>query len=157
MSGIGQYVLSVVAVSILCGLVQLLIGKDGACAGVVKMITGIVLTVAVIGPILKTDFTELQDYMDSIKSIRDTAVWEGEIQAENEVRDIIIEKTRTYIMDRAAALGALVQAEVSLNMADPPVPDAVTISGKISPYVKQQLAEILQTELGIPKERQTWI
>lgn len=157
MSGIGQYVLSVVAVSVLCGLVQLLIGKDGGCAGVVKMVTGVVMTVAVIGPILKTDFTELQDYFESMQTMRDTTVWEGETQADNTMRDIIIEKTRTYIMDRAAALGASVQAEVSVNAENPPVPDAVTITGEISPYVKQQLIEILQTELGIPKERQTWM
>lgn len=156
-SGTAQYVLSVVAVSILCGLIQVLAGKEGVHSGVVKMMTGVVLTVAVFSPVTKVEFTNLEDYIDTMESMRDTAVWDGELRADDSLRDIITEKTRTYIMDRAAELGATLQVEVSLNSEELPTPDTVTISGEISPYVKQQLTQIIQKELGIPKERQEWM
>ena len=31
-----------------------------------------------------------------------------------------------------------------------------TISGDASPYARQQLMHYIETELGIPKERQSW-
>jgi hypothetical protein len=60
-------------------------------------------------------------------------------------------------MDKARSYGAEIQVEITLSQEDPPVPKGCTITGEISPFVKQQLQKVLTNELMIPEENQRWI
>lgn len=156
MAAIAQYVFSVIATAIFCGLIQLLFDNDTGMASLMKFITGLVMTIAVISPILNSNFTILEEYMESIQVMRSDVVWEGESMARNAVQDIIKQEAEAYILDRATALDAAVTVQVTLSEDDPPVPVSATVTGEVSPYVKKQLSEVMQEELGISKEQQIW-
>ena len=46
--------------------------------------------------------------------------------------------------------------EVTDTSAKVPVPYAVTIRGSVPPYMRELLSNIIEKELGIEKESQTW-
>jgi hypothetical protein len=46
--------------------------------------------------------------------------------------------------------------EVELSDEEIPVPKTVSVTGKISPYAKKQLSEMMERELGIKVENQKW-
>jgi hypothetical protein len=60
-------------------------------------------------------------------------------------------------LDKATALGAEISVQVHLSGDALPAPNGVTVEGAISPYGKTKLSGILEKDLGIPMEAQTWI
>ena len=77
----------------------------------------------------------------------------GTEYAEQELRRIIIARTQTYIMDKAASFGVTVDVEVVLNEY---TPQSVILKGSVSPGAKAQLTAWITENLGIPKEAQQW-
>ena len=151
---IRQYILSVICVVILCGLAQILFSGSSS---LVKLITGLVVTITVISPLLRNGKLSLDIYFDQITIDSQWAVKEGEEAAMQTTCEFIKEKTETYILDKAAELGAGISVEVSVDEDTPPVPDGVTVKGTVSPYTKKQLIDCISQELGIAEEDQVWI
>jgi hypothetical protein len=46
---------------------------------------------------------------------------------------------------------------VTLSDGQPQTPCAVTISGMVSPYLRQRLTDLIEEDLQIKKEDQHWI
>lgn len=157
MEGIREYLLSVTAAAMLCGIVSALTGEKGSQAGLVKLACGLFLCFTVISPFAKIKIEDFSDFASEIVSEGELAAREGENYSAQAMRRIISDETRAYIMDKAGTYGAKIQVQVELTHDDPPVPEACTISGQLSPYVRQQLKKILTNDLGIPEENQTWI
>lgn len=157
MEGIREYLLSVTAAAMLCGIVTALTGEKGSQAGLVKLICGLFLCFTVISPYAKVRIEDFSDYASDILTEGERAAQEGEDYSAQALRQIISDETRAYIMDKAETYGAEIQVEVELSRDDPPVPKGCTISGSISPYVRQQLKKMLINDLGIPEENQTWM
>ena len=156
MAEIRQYVLSIIAISLLCGVVQLFfVGSN--LFNLVKLITGLMITITVVSPIIRIQDFSLKTYFDTINVDGSWAVMEGQEAARNAMSERIKQQTESYICDKAAELGAVITADVILDTQEPPVPSQVTIRGEISPYVKKQLKHCLQKELGIIEEKQLWI
>lgn len=153
MDGIRQYVLSVTAAAILCGTAVSL-SPEGTARELIRFVAGAVLTVCLLRPLAGAKWTLSLPRADS--SAGEALAADGEKQASQAMADIIKEQLRAYILDKAAALGAEVEAEFTLEDGDIPVPEAVTIRGTAAPYARQRLEEILSSQLGIPKERQQW-
>ena len=84
------------------------------------------------------------------------AVAEGEQQTKTALARLIKQRTCAYILDKAQALNVALEVEVTLSDDDIPVPEAVRLKGKVSPYAKGRLQTIIAEDLGIEKERQTW-
>lgn len=155
MEYIREYVISVVASAFVCGIVMGVFPK-GAVKEVVKMICGLFLAFTALSPISRLDFSALTNHgIDFSEDAAQTAAI-GEVYSEKAIRDIIKAETQAYILDKAAALGASITADVSLSADEIPVPVGVQVSGVFSPYVRQRLTDILQEELGIAKENQLW-
>lgn len=156
MDAIRQYILSVICIAILCGLTQTLFSKSST-GTLVKLITGLMITITVIGPLLReTDFS-LGLYLDEISADGQWAVAKGEEAAIQTMSERIKEKTETYILDKAAQMGAAITVDVNLEESMPPAPAEITIKGTVSPYVKKQLTDCLRNDLGIPEDKQIWI
>ena len=68
---------------------------------------------------------------------------------------ITIVLIQTYILSRAGAMDADIQASVTLG--ENFVPCHVRITGRISPINRSKLTQIIASELGIPREQQEWI
>lgn len=153
---IGRYILSVVCLVIVCGVLQLLL-QDGSVTSVVKIVCGLAVIVAVLSPLIygKTDkwMIRFEDLVQNGSSV----VSEGQIIASNMYKQHIKEKTESYIIAKASALGADISIDIELASEYPNSPDELTLKGNISPYAKQQLCKYLVEELGVPEENQLWI
>lgn len=156
MGGLRAYILSVVASSVICGSVQMLLGKKGASATLVRMICGVYMAVVLITPLHRIDFSIYSDYFAGFMEEANSAVSIGENLAEQKRAEIIKQQTQSYILDKASSLGADVTVEVTLSEESPPIPIGITIKGAVSPYVKRMLTNYIEEQFGIPKEAQMW-
>lgn len=158
MAGVGKYILSVTAVCICCSLVRRLVGEKGSASGVIRSICGIILAVSVLTPILKIKFKDFSAFTSNVQFDADSWVQDGIDRSDNALRTIISEKTTAYILEKASAYECSIdQLEVDLSADSVPVPSSLVIYGTFSPSVRNQLSRDVETNLGIPKEKQQWI
>lgn len=148
-----QYIISVVAAALLCSLVTGVM-PGGRAKQIIKVVCGLFLAYTVL-----QGLTGMEWRMPSLTDIaaddaRQAAAL-GESLGEDAMAQIIMEQTQAYILDKAAALGLALEAEVTLD--ENLVPQAVTLMGQAAPYERRQLQSAIALELGIPKERQQWI
>ena len=157
MEEVRQYILSVICVAILSCLIQTPIAGKGGIATAVKIATGLVLTVTVFTPILNLGNFRLKDVNMAISSGEQWAISEGESVAREQLIESVEQQTRAYILHKANAYGADITVDVCVEGETIPVPSRITLSGKTSPYIKQQLSESIKQDLGIAEEDQIWI
>ena len=156
MNSVGAYILRLTAAAVICGLISGIVGTKGALASVVKLMTGLFLCFSVVSPFLKVNVGNLTGYLDDLQVSGEEIVMEGESAVKKELEAIIKSKTEAYILDKAASYGAELAVEVSVDTTETPVPNAVRVSGQISPYGKKQLQQIIINDLGIALEAQIW-
>ena len=156
MEELRQYILSVITISLLCGIFQMFFAESNIGA-IVKLITGLMITITVVSPIIRGSNLSFSAYFDSISADGELAVAIGEELAADTASAFIKDKTETYICDKASAMGAVISADVILTDDALSVPSEVTIKGNVSPYVKKQLSDWIQNDLCIDEDKQTWI
>ena len=155
MEALRQYVISVVAAAMLCGIVVRLF-PNGSGKQMGKLICGLFLAYTVLSPISRVDFSKLPDFSLRCMDDAEDAAAMGENLARDSMADIIKEETEAYILDKADSdLNAQVRVEVAVGEDN--LPAAVTISGEASPYARRQIQAMIANDLGISKENQTWI
>ena len=154
MEALRQYVISVVAAAMLCGIVVRLF-PNGSGKQVGKLICGLFLVYTVLSPISRVDFSKLPDFSLRYMDDAEDAAAMGENLARDSMADIIKEETEAYILDKAADLHANLHVEVTVG--EDSLPTAVTLSGEASPYARRQIQAIIANDLGIAKENQKWI
>ena len=152
MFAIKDYLLSVTAAALVCGIVTSLAGK-GSITKLLKLICGLFLTATVIKPAVDVRVENIYDFAENLNADSEMVVSQGEYVASEEMKRIIKQKTETYILDKAKALGAEITAEVVLEDY---IPAGVTIMGDISPFAKSNLSATIAQELGISPEEQIW-
>ena len=157
METVRDYLLTVTSAALISGIAVGLLGKKDTLGAVIKMLAGIFVSLSVVGPWVNIRLDSLTDITDGFSLNASEAVDSGENSAREAMSKIIIEETRSYILDKAKELGAALTVEVTLNEADFPAPCAVKLSGNISPYGKQVLSEAIEKDLGIGTGEQTWI
>lgn len=151
----GQYIISVVAAALLCGLLTGFM-KDCGVKKLLKLLCGIFLTFTVIHPIAEFSIPELPD-LGNIYEEAEEAVEEGKRFTEDSITDIITAQSEAYILDKAKVMEVFLTVEVATSSVDGfPVPESVVLEGEISPEKKRLLSQIITDELGIPKENQVW-
>ena len=99
---------------------------------------------------------DITGYMDSFDLDASNIIDDAKSCVEQETVKIIIAQSQAYIEDKAADYGAKITAVVSATDPNTLVPDAVTISGNVSPYTKNLLQRIIYEDLGIQEDKQTW-
>lgn len=156
MDSLRAYILSVVASSVICACVQLLIGRKGTSASLIKMLCGIYMAFVLIAPLQGIDFSIYSDYFAGFMGEVNAVVTDGENIANLERREIIKQETQSYILDKAVRLGADIAVEVTLSADDWPIPSGIIIKGAVSPYVKKVLTQYIEEQIGIPEEAQIW-
>ena len=156
MNAVGAYIVSVSATSLICGIAGSLM-KDCSGAKAVKMVCNLILMLAILRPVVNWRNIETLDFSDLMLPDARQYVEEGEHTSTNAAMDIIKQQTEAYIVDKAAAMGAAVTARVTLEEGEIPVPVLAEITGKVSPYIKLRLEEMIQEDLNITKENQIWI
>lgn len=148
-----DYLLSVTAAAVLCGIIKEWVGKTSSASGLIKILSGIFMACTLIAPLHIMDFSELAYSGQSFAAEAEAAASIGKEMAFSEIHTVIKSKSETYILDKAAEMGVDVNVVVTVEDL---APSAVLIQGAVSPYAKSNLSEWIVEQLGIPKEEQTW-
>ena len=156
MPQIREYVLGILAAAMICGIV-LCFAEKSKEGPLLKLICGLVLTFSLVEPILNVRSGDWESLGIDFQADAKEAAEEGKALGENKVRMLIKQETEAYIMDKARDMDLHIRVEVILSDQALPTPEAVTITGTLPPYGKAKLSRMLQEELGIPRENQTWI
>lgn len=147
------YILRVVTAAMISGLVMAMT-QSGSFASVIRLVCGIFLGAVVLQP-LAGGIPEISlNWTENTTREGAELASEGSQAAQSAMADIITGELEAYILDKAADLDVSLEVDVSLD--DDLLPAAVTIRGKILTSVKGKLEQLLEEELGIPKENQTW-
>ena len=152
MDGVRQYILSVICAGVLCGLAQMVCG-----GALIKLLCGLIVTIKVLQPLSMDIMIQWDTMFEGILADKEAVVQEGKARANESLSEIITQRTQAYILTKASELGVSISAEVQLENDYPYLPEAVVVRGAVSPYVKQQLEQYMQQELGIAKDDQIWI
>ena len=156
MGQIREYLIGVTVAAILCGIVTAISGKKGFLGSVMKLLTGLLMALALVAPWVSISLVDLFGWTENIKSDADDIVLQGQSTGEETYRRVIKERLEAYILDEARAMGADLSVAVTLSQEGTPVPVAAELSGSISPYHKQRLSLFMTNELGIEREDQIW-
>ena len=116
------------------------------------MLAGCALAVTILAPVVKLDFPKIQT--DGLLRDAMAAVREGEEQAVSVKTQCIRSDIEAYILTKAEAMGLSLTVQVALD--DSGLPRSVALTGSWSPGERQRLSELIESELGLGKEAQTW-
>lgn len=151
------YIIRIIAAAIFCAIVKNLIGKSSAVSSIIKNLCGIFLVLTILSPVMNVDFHSITDHFYIFSEEANEYVDTGTQLSESSIRKSIKEHTEAYIVDKAASLKAELTVEVTLSDDEVPAPYSVMLKGRISPYAKSMLTQLISNDLGISKENQTWI
>ena len=154
MDGLRAYILGIAAASMLCGVLIRLTHNSG-CAEMIKMLCGIFLAIVLIQPLTGKKVRLWEATLPDVGEQAEGIISEGRAYAEEIRKEFIKERLEAYILSRAGAIGANIQADITLGKDC--VPTRIRVMGGISPIHRSKLTQILVSELGIPREQQEWI
>lgn len=154
MDGLRAYILDIAAASMLCGVLIRLTRNSGGAENV-RMLCGIFLTIALIQPLTGKKGRLWEATLPNVGEEAAEMIAEGRASAEDLRKEFIKERLEAYILSRAGEIGADIQAEITLG--EDCLPTHIRVMGTISPIYRSKLAQIIASELGIPRERQEWI
>lgn len=147
-----QWLLGVIACAMLVSVVQQLC-PEGSVRKLARFTGGLLLLCAMLRPLTTVELPGVDwdagGYREAVARL------ELELGAaqENTMAEGIAAELEAYIEDKAESLGANVQAQVTMGTGSgAPLPERVTLRGAYS----AALAEAIEAELGVTKERQTW-
>ena len=153
MEAVRAWLTSVVLVSVLLSAAQSLI-PPGTVRKAAGFTGGLILLLVLLQPVLGADLDrlalDLSDYQTAVEE-RQAELADTQTEA---MASIIAEQTEAYILDKAGELGAEVTVRVETRTGEDGVP--VPWSAELTGARSEALASALETELGIPAERQVW-
>ena len=157
MDSIRQYMICIVGIALSCGIIRCFVSEKSTAGGLVKTLCGIVLAIAAVSPVLQIRYADLVNYADQISVEAAALSQDGSYLSNEKLGALITQKLEAYILEKASLLGCDVEIYVSVDEGSPPKPSGIEITGAISPYTKARLCDMIETDLGIPKEMQQWI
>ena len=156
MTWLRDYLMSMICASMICALLVRFVKSKGMAHALLKMLCGLFLTYTVIKPLpaFKTlDFSGgIPDYAAKAQQAADMGV----DLSRNALRQSIKDQIESYILEKARQLELDVQVEVDILADEIPVPKAVSVYGKVSPYAKQKLSAVIEKDIGVSMENQKW-
>lgn len=155
MEAIRSYLISVVAVCMVASITGVFI-KNPIASKAVRLVSGILILLVVISPLLGFDFEDISDYIDSLM-VSDLPT-DDEV-VENAHRQLALQiksSTEAYIENYAQQKGMLVQIEVRMNEEEVPTPTEIEITGTLTPDEIAELSAYIEQTIGITKDEQKW-
>ena len=143
--------------AVFCGAVLLLI-PEGSEKRAVRLTCALVLTILLIAPLQRLDARQLTELI-TLQRMEGQGLTEEADELSMELcTRIIREKTEEYIWDAARRLG-IGKLGVRLRLRETgglPCPWSIDLTGTVTDAQKEELSLLLEGELGIPRQRQTW-
>lgn len=152
-----EYVLSIVFAGIICAIARCLLDENTSTGKILKILTGIFMCVTVLAPLSKISFSDITYYFESLSADSAMYVDDGKTAAQNSISGIIKSQSEAYILDKAKSMGLDISVEVELDDNNNSIPCGITISGSVSPYIKEVMGDYIEETIGITKENQRWI
>ena len=149
-----RYVITLTAAAMLCALVKAITAGRKGQEKILSLVCGIFLLATALGPLGLLRLPDLSDPTAQVQAEADRMASQAEDETKRQMAAIISEEAASYILDKADALG--LQLEVQVELDAELLPCGVRLQGAASPYARSQLSGQIETELGIPKERQVW-
>ena len=146
-----QWLIGIISAALILTIFYAMI-PAGKLRSVGKLAGSLILLLVVLRPLVQMDLHWDLSYEKYAGQIQDEI---DRLQEKNqqEAEMIIAEQTAAYISDKGRQLGVSCAPVVSTRLRDGvPYPDAVRMD---IPY-RQDLADHIAAELGIPEERQVW-
>ena len=153
MEGLRQWLLGIVLTAFAAGLARQL-APEGREQAAVRLTGGLLLILAILGPLGSWDGAVPALPAGSFQQAAEAQAADYQAERAEALGAVIAEKTAAYIWDKADALGVPCTVEVTVAPGESgiPLPDTVTVTG---PY-SEELAALIQEEVGIPAEKQIW-
>ena len=143
---------AVAAVTLLLSVVQQLV-PPGSLREAASFAGGLILLTVLLQPLAALRGADLDLNFQDCRQAVEQQQTELEDRRQAELAALIESATAAYISDKADSMGLALEARVTAEAADGvPVPVRVTLTGEKS----GELSRWLETELGIPAERQVW-
>ncbi len=155
MESIRKYLIAIVAACMILVIATALIQNE-RMRRIIRFLGGILIILVAVTPLLSLDVEELVQAMQSFDS---AYAFDSETIQNNTqmlLAKHIKETTETYIENKADEIGATVQAEVTLDGGEYPIPTAARIIGSLNAEQVRELSSYLTDALGIPAEKQEW-
>ncbi len=155
---LGAWVKAIAGAALVCSA-ALSMTPSGKVKNVLKLICGVVLICAMISPVLRSDIPTASM---SISEYRKKAqeITQGASENSNSLSRTLIEKElNAYISDKAADMGeSLKSVTMGMSWCNEGYwyPTEVTIVANVSELCKNRLSNVIEGELGIPKDCQHW-
>lgn len=143
---------AVAAVTLLLSVVQQLV-PPGSLRETASFAGGLILLTVLLQPLAALRGADLDLSFQDCRQAVEQQQTELEDRRQAELAALIESATAAYISDKADSMGLALEVRVTTEAADGvPVPVRVTLTGEKS----GELSRWLETELGIPAERQVW-
>ena len=141
------------ALSALLALAEGLVTQEGI-RRVLRLTGGVLMILVLLRPVVRMDLENLHFSLDALRQEAETLEEEYTRQQAEQLSAGIEEELASYIWDKAQALGLNCQVSVTVETgADGvPAPRSVDITGEYS----EALSEIIEKDLGVPREQQNW-
>ena len=152
---IGQYLLSVVATSIIVSVSNTLVELKGLVGTILKLLTGLVLAIVIVSPWTDIRLDDLPYLYNEIQVDASTYVEDGQKIALSETSQYIKSHVQAYILDKANLFGLKPEIEMLID-GSPPAICEITITCSASPYAKQRMIQIMVDDLGVSEENIIW-
>ena len=153
--GIREYVLSIIAASIICSVIKSTVGTKTGYGKVTSLICGVFLACTFLSPLIDFEIYDWTVFPVNIKTDAQDIASQAFDESRSQLRTIITEETEAYILEKAASIGADIHVEVLLHDEEP-IPVGVVINGNIAPYNKTVLSQYMADTLAITEDAQIW-
>ena len=154
MEHLRTWILGLAGAALLCAVCTELT-PSGSVKTVQRAVCGVVMSLALVSPLLKLDFDGYSLHLASYRKQAEEIAAQGKEITDSLSRTYIQEQCQAYILDKARLSGANVtSASVELRWSGEGVwyPVAAEIEGTYD----RALAEKIEEELGIGRENQHW-
>lgn len=148
-----------IAATALISSVALAITPKGKVQRVLKAVCGVLIIIAVISPIANGAVSDISLDLAEYRASTDKIVGNAQTANMNLSRSIIEDDLEEYILDKAKEMGVgEITAEINSEWSDDGYwyPREVTLTGEIDALSRNKLSSVIESELGIPIERQNW-
>lgn len=149
------WLMGVTAASVI-SMVALALCPPGRVRGVTRLACGIVCAMALAAPFLRLDVTELSRAMAGYEQAARKITENEEEDRKLMERTYIEDRCEAYISDKAAVLGVYPVSVSVLARWDGDVLAWYPYEASLGCGKHQALSRIIESDLGIPAERQSW-
>lgn len=154
MAAARAWLTAVVSVTLLLSVIQMLTPK-GSLREITSFVGELLLLAVLLRPLGNVDLSAVSLDLDAYRqTVEQRQQAELEQEGQKELLGLIEAELESYISDKAADMGLTLRVQVTVEPdgSGVPVPVSVELTGPRS----ETLSRWLETELGVPAERQVW-